>query len=120
MLNKQLWQDHEACVINFTCTRTSNLPLRVACRVHFERSLVLIDPFECFGFMAYFWVLAFVFIPRATNLQSWLAENTVPLIIDFNTTINTTMAGLDGLADTAMENQVCFCHIPFHFCLKCT
>jgi hypothetical protein len=70
--------------------------------------------------MAYFWVLAFVFIPRATNLQSWLAENTVPLIIDFNTTINTTMSGLEGLDDTATENQVRFRHFPIHFCLKCT
>ena len=80
MLNKQLWQDHEACVINFTY------------------------PFECFGFMAYFWVLAFVFIPRATELQSFLADNTVPLVLEFNTTINMT-AGADPDGDL-VENQL--------------
>ena len=76
MLNKQLWQEHETCVINFTY------------------------PFECFGFMAYFWVLAFIFIPYNSTFQSWVAENEHPLEISFNTTVNIT-----GRTDHVEEDQ---------------
>jgi hypothetical protein len=55
--------------------------------------------------MAYFWVLAFVFIPRATDLQSWLAENSEALVISFNTTINMTLAGA-GVASVDQGHQV--------------
>lgn len=86
MLNKPLWQEHEATVINFTY------------------------PFECFAFMAYFWVLAFLFIPASGKFQAWLAENEHPVEISFNATINVTTTASSMIElwmhDKRYKNQI--------------
>ena len=86
MLNKPLWQEHEAAVINFTY------------------------PFECFAFMAYFWVLAFLFIPASGKLQAWLAENEHPLEISLNGTLNVTTTASSMIQlwmhDKRYKNQI--------------
>lgn len=69
MRNKRTVQEHDVCVINYTY------------------------PFECFGFMAYFWILAFLFIPGSVWLQAYLAENDKDVEISFNTTVNITGDG---------------------------
>ena len=70
MHNKPTIQEHEACVINYTY------------------------PFELVGFMAYFWVLAFLFIPSANYLQSWLATHEDGVRVPFITTVNMTDVGV--------------------------
>eukprot|EP01043_Picozoa_sp_COSAG02_P000235 COSAG02_NODE_4_length_69935_cov_46.806590_43_plen_923_part_00 len=86
MLNKPLWQEHEAAVINFTY------------------------PFECFAFMAYFWVLAFLFIPASGKFQAWLAENEHSLEISFNGTLNVTTTASSMIElwmhDKQYKNQI--------------
>lgn len=70
MRNKPTIQEHEACVINYTY------------------------PFEMVGFMAYFWVLAFLFIPFSNYLQSWLATHEDGVRVPFTTAVDMTDAGV--------------------------
>jgi hypothetical protein len=70
MRNKRLVQEHEACVINYTY------------------------PFEAVGFMAYFWVLAFLFIPASTVIQAHLATHEHGVAVLFNTTTPDSGAGV--------------------------